>query len=111
MLALDEQSLIAKCVQQLERPIGGLGNAVDIEEPEPAMKGDGGKIVFLKNVGESPEAVGLDEVGGFHDGLSYERRRVGIILQSKASIRAAIPLGVIDGQPPGTPAGILRPFP
>ncbi len=38
MASFDRQHLRAQIMQQLEGTVGGLGNAVDVQQPEPAVE-------------------------------------------------------------------------
>src|ERR1700689_950969 len=54
-------------VQQLECPVGWLGDSVQIQHSESAVKRNGRKKVFRKDISEGPEAVTPGQSARLHD--------------------------------------------
>ena len=64
MQAVDQQAFVSELVQQLERTVRGLGDAMEREQAKSPVKWHGRKIVLFKNIREGPEAVPLDQIAG-----------------------------------------------
>ena len=110
MHAVDDQPLVAKLVQQLERAIGRLGDAMQIEQAKSPVKWHGRKIVLFKNIREGPEAVPLDQTARLQRRLCDKGRGVRFVVPRISRIGRGIPFGVVDGAPAGTTPRVLRPF-
>src|SRR6185436_17231645 len=76
MEAVDEQSLVAEVMRELERPVRRFGNAMKRHEAEPAVKRHRRKIVLFEDVRERPETVALGETAYFEECLRHECGRV-----------------------------------
>ncbi len=74
-------------MQQLERPVHGFRDAMEIEQAEPAMERDRRKIILRENVGKRPEAVALNEVREVHQDARDVRRGERLIMQQVARVR------------------------
>src|SRR5450631_1147780 len=60
MRSFDRHYFSTKRVQQFEGAIGGLRNAVNVEQAEAAVKRHRRKIIFLEDIGKSPVAIALN---------------------------------------------------
>ena len=108
MRAFDLQHFGTERVQQFEGAIGRLGDAVNVEQAEAAVKRHRRKIIFLEDVGESPIAVALHEPVGFHDGLDDEGRGIRFVMHRIARIRRRAPFRVIERPVAGLAAHLPR---
>src|SRR5206468_3218826 len=61
MHAINEQSLAAEAMQELERSIRRFRNAVKREKAKASMKRERGEIVLFENIRERPETVAIDD--------------------------------------------------
>ena len=110
MCAVHREFIDAKAVKQLKGAMGGLGDTLEGEQPEAALKGVRGHVVFLENIRKRPVAVTLHEAPGFHHRFDDDGRRVRLIVQVVARIRGGTPFRVIERFAARLGMGLLRPL-
>ena len=108
MRAFDRHHFGAECVQQFVGAVGRLGDAVNVEQAEAALKRHRRKIIFLEDIGESPIAVALNQTVRFHDGLGDEGRGVRLVMHRVARIGRRAPFRVIDRPVAGLASHLAR---
>ena len=97
MRAGDREQLVAKSVEELKGTVDRLGDALEIEQAEPAMERNRWEVVLLEDVREGPEAVAVHEGIGLERDLCRVGGRERLVVVRVPRIRRDVPFREVDG--------------
>lgn len=80
---------------QLISAVNGFRNSVQVKQTELAVEGRRQKIIFLKNIGKGPIAMGLNQSSRFGSRFDHERGSVRFVMHGVAWIGQGIPFSIV----------------